>query len=77
MTWRVRERLVPDLAELELAIRRLDDEACALFAHVDVLFCPVTAVVSLPTQGPSPAVIDGKDARVTGAEAHLTAWNLI
>jgi Asp-tRNA(Asn)/Glu-tRNA(Gln) amidotransferase A subunit family amidase len=65
-----------DLARSEEATRKLDYEAAQLFEKIDVLFCPVTAVVSLPAQGPSPSIIGGKDARATGAEAHLTAWNL-
>jgi aspartyl-tRNA(Asn)/glutamyl-tRNA(Gln) amidotransferase subunit A len=53
------------------ARRELDIQMANLFEHADVLLTPVTTVVSLPAEGPVPDTIAGRDARKTGAEAHL------
>jgi aspartyl-tRNA(Asn)/glutamyl-tRNA(Gln) amidotransferase subunit A len=71
------DRITP--VELARAARlRTEVEAmtAALFERVDLLMTPVTTVVSLPAEGPIPEEIAGRDARLTGAEAHLTLANL-
>src|SRR5918995_472114 len=54
------------------AIRRreaLVAEVAALFADVDVLLTPTTAVPAFPAGGPPPDTIDGRPARPLGASA--------
>jgi aspartyl-tRNA(Asn)/glutamyl-tRNA(Gln) amidotransferase subunit A len=65
-----------DLAGAERAKRETFIQAAKLFEEVDVVLTPVTTVVSLPAEGPVPAMIAGRDARTTGAEAHLRLANL-
>jgi aspartyl-tRNA(Asn)/glutamyl-tRNA(Gln) amidotransferase subunit A len=80
---RARERLAalgtPSLSDLAIGIEarhELERETAVFFDEVDVLFTPVTTVVSLPAEGPIPLEIAGRDARQTGAEAHLQLANL-
>lgn len=40
---------------------RLEEEVAAVFADVDVMICPSTAVPAFPATGPMPMVIDGRD----------------
>ena len=40
---------------------RLEEEVAAVFADVDVLLTPSTAVPAFPASGPMPMVIDGRD----------------
>ncbi len=65
-----------DLAKATRLRAEVERTTQAFFEKVDVLFTPVTAVVSLPAEGPIPEMIAGRDARLTGAEAHLTLANL-
>lgn len=65
-----------DLARAERARHDLDVQTANLFTAADVLLTPVTAVVMLPAEGPVPTVIAGREARNTGAEAHLKLANL-
>ncbi len=65
-----------ELARATQARAEVEAETARLFEDVDVLFTPVTALVSLPAQGPIPDVIAGRDARHTGAEAHSMLVNM-
>jgi aspartyl-tRNA(Asn)/glutamyl-tRNA(Gln) amidotransferase subunit A len=40
---------------------RLEEEVAALFADVDVLLTPATAVAAFPAEGPMPLVINGRE----------------
>jgi aspartyl-tRNA(Asn)/glutamyl-tRNA(Gln) amidotransferase subunit A len=64
-----------DLARADQARRTIEVETAKFFEDVDVLFSPVTTLVSIPAEGPVPATIAGRDARSTGAEAHLMMAN--
>jgi aspartyl-tRNA(Asn)/glutamyl-tRNA(Gln) amidotransferase subunit A len=65
-----------DLARAARLRAEIEGRTAAFFEGVDLLMTPVTAVVSLPAEGPIPEEIAGRDARLTGAEAHLTLANL-
>lgn len=58
-------KTVPAYARSLVHRSRLDADVAALFAEVDVLLTPTTAVEAFPAGGPSPAVIDGVE--VSGA----------
>lgn len=64
-----------DLARAERVRRAIEESTAQFFADVDILFSPVTTLVSIPAEGPVPATIAGRDARSTGAEAHLMMAN--
>jgi aspartyl-tRNA(Asn)/glutamyl-tRNA(Gln) amidotransferase subunit A len=64
-----------DLARADQARRTIEVETAKFFEDVDVLFSPVTTLVSIPAEGPVPTTIAGRDARSTGAEAHLMMAN--
>jgi len=64
-----------DMAQSHRARAEVEAQAASFFAEVDLLLTPVTAVVSLPAEGPVPKEIAGRDARWTGAEAHLPLAN--
>jgi aspartyl-tRNA(Asn)/glutamyl-tRNA(Gln) amidotransferase subunit A len=54
------------------AVRRRDglvQDAARLFAEVDVVMTPTTAVPAFPAGGPPPDEIDGQPARPLGASA--------
>lgn len=65
-----------EIAAADRARREIEVRTAQLFERIDVLFAPVTTVVSLPAEGPIPENIAGKDARNTGAEAHLMVANM-
>lgn len=64
-----------DIAKAEKTRRQIEETAARYFEDVDILFSPVTTVVSIAAEGPVPATIAGRDARTTGAEAHLMMAN--
>ncbi|MEO8028690.1 MAG: amidase family protein, partial [Bryobacteraceae bacterium] len=64
-----------DLARADQTRRGIEVECAKFFEDVDVLFSPVTTLVSIPAEGPVPDKIAGRDARSTGAEAHLMMVN--
>jgi aspartyl-tRNA(Asn)/glutamyl-tRNA(Gln) amidotransferase subunit A len=65
-----------DVARADQVRRTIEVGLAKYFEDVDILLSPVTTVVSLPAEGPVPDVIAGRDARSTGAEAHLMMANL-
>jgi aspartyl-tRNA(Asn)/glutamyl-tRNA(Gln) amidotransferase subunit A len=80
---RARERLAalgsPTLLDIAVGIRareELERTTAEFFETVDLLCTPATTVVALPAEGPIPLEIAGRDARHTGAEAHLQLANL-
>jgi aspartyl-tRNA(Asn)/glutamyl-tRNA(Gln) amidotransferase subunit A len=60
---------VPQFAGAVRMRQRLVEDAAALFADVDVLLTPTTAVPAFPAEGPPTEVIDGEPARPRGAAA--------
>jgi aspartyl-tRNA(Asn)/glutamyl-tRNA(Gln) amidotransferase subunit A len=64
-----------DLSRADQTRRDIEVQTAKFFEDVDVLFSPVTTLVSIPADGPVPATIAGRDARSTGAEAHLMMAN--
>jgi aspartyl-tRNA(Asn)/glutamyl-tRNA(Gln) amidotransferase subunit A len=82
LTDRIRQRMenlrapTPlDLSRAEQARRSIEEQTAKFFEEVDILFSPVTTLVSIPAEGPVPATIAGRDASSTGAEAHLMMAN--
>jgi len=82
LTDRIRQRMENLRAPTPLALSRaeqtrrtIEEQAAKFFEEVDILFSPVTTLVSIPAEGPVPATIAGRDARSTGAEAHLMMAN--
>jgi aspartyl-tRNA(Asn)/glutamyl-tRNA(Gln) amidotransferase subunit A len=60
-----------------LALRdRVESEVAAFFADHDLLMTPTVACVAFDARGPIPAMIDGRDATATGAEAFTMLANL-
>ena len=60
-----------------LALRdRVESEVSAFFADHDLLMTPTVACAAFDARGPIPAVIDGRDASATGAEAFTMLANL-
>lgn len=60
-----------------LALRdRVEFEVNAFFADHDLLMTPTVACAAFDARGPIPAVIDGRDASATGAEAFTMFANL-
>jgi len=57
---RVEQVTVPRVAEIWKARQRLDDELAALFADVDVLLTPTTAVPAFAAEWPMPSQINGR-----------------
>jgi aspartyl-tRNA(Asn)/glutamyl-tRNA(Gln) amidotransferase subunit A len=79
LAWRVsnlKDFTLADLARADRARAELERQTALLFEDVDVLLTPVTTVVSLPAEGPIPETVAGRDARNTGAEAHLMLANM-
>jgi aspartyl-tRNA(Asn)/glutamyl-tRNA(Gln) amidotransferase subunit A len=79
---RLRKRFEPlgslkpmDLSRADQMRRQIEEGTAKFFEDVDVLFSPVTTLVSIPAEGPVPETIAGRDARSTGAEAHLMLAN--
>jgi aspartyl-tRNA(Asn)/glutamyl-tRNA(Gln) amidotransferase subunit A len=64
-----------DLSRADLTRRTIEETTAKFFEDVDILFSPVTTLVSIPAEGPVPDTIAGRDARSTGAEAHLMMAN--
>jgi len=60
---------VPRVAAALRRREQLVGEVAALFAAVDVLLTPTTAVPAFPAAGPPPDTIDGRPARPLGASA--------
>jgi aspartyl-tRNA(Asn)/glutamyl-tRNA(Gln) amidotransferase subunit A len=60
-------RPIPSLVSGKRRRQQLQDEMAELFADVDVLLTPTTAVAAFPAGGPPPAEIDGRE--VDGAES--------
>jgi aspartyl-tRNA(Asn)/glutamyl-tRNA(Gln) amidotransferase subunit A len=60
---------VPQLAQAVQARHQLVADAARLFAEVDVLLSPTTAVPAFAAEGPPPDVIDGERTRPPGAGA--------
>ena len=60
---------IPRYARAVRRRERLVAEVAALFAEVDVLLTPTTAVPAFPAEGPPPEVIDGERAEPVGASA--------
>src|SRR2546430_10514650 len=57
------------LPKFNRALRRrqlLEEETAALFADVDVLLTPTTAVPAFLAEGPLPMEIEGQDASASG-----------
>ena len=67
---------VADIARSTRARAEIERRSALFFGEVDLLMTPVTTVVSLPVEGPIPTEIAGRDARSTGAEAHLHFVNM-
>jgi aspartyl-tRNA(Asn)/glutamyl-tRNA(Gln) amidotransferase subunit A len=63
------EMRVPQMAEAVRRRAQLTDDAARLFADVDVLLSPTTAVPAFPAAGPPTAVIDGEQTSPPGAGA--------
>ena len=61
--------VVPRFARAVKMRQRLVEDAARLFADVDVLLTPTTAVPAFPAEGPPTEVIDGEPARPRGAAA--------
>ncbi|HLT68843.1 MAG TPA: amidase family protein [Acidimicrobiales bacterium] len=59
----------PRLAEAARRREQVTLDAARLFAEVDVLLTPTTAVTAFPAEGPPPDEIDGRPARPIGASA--------
>jgi len=79
LAWRlsnVKDFSFAALARADRARAQVERQTAQLFEDIDVLLTPVTAVVSLPAEGPIPETVAGRDARNTGAEAHLMLANL-
>lgn len=64
-----------DLARADQTRRAIEEGVARFFEDVDILLSPVTTLVSIPAEGPVPETIAGRDARSTGAEAHLMMAN--
>ncbi len=64
-----------DLSRADLTRRNIEEITAKFFEDVDILLSPVTTLVSIPAEGPVPDTIAGRDARSTGAEAHLMMAN--
>jgi len=60
---------VPKVAEAARRREQLVLDAAQLFADVDVVITPTTAVPAFPAAGPPPDTIDGEPARPLGASA--------
>ncbi|HEX6567634.1 MAG TPA: amidase family protein [Acidimicrobiales bacterium] len=60
---------VPRVAAAARRREQLVLDAARLFAEVDVVFTPTTAVPAFPAEGPPPDEIDGAPARPLGASA--------
>jgi aspartyl-tRNA(Asn)/glutamyl-tRNA(Gln) amidotransferase subunit A len=60
---------VPKVAEAARRREQLVLDAAQLFADVDVVVTPTTAVPAFPAAGPPPDTIDGEPARPLGASA--------
>jgi aspartyl-tRNA(Asn)/glutamyl-tRNA(Gln) amidotransferase subunit A len=58
---------VPQLARVWKRRARFEDEVAELFADVDVLLTPATAVVAFEAEGPMPTRINGQDVIPTMA----------
>jgi Asp-tRNA(Asn)/Glu-tRNA(Gln) amidotransferase A subunit family amidase len=60
-----------------LALRaKVESEMSGVFAENDLLMTPTVACPAFDAEGPIPEVIDGRDARATGAEAFTMVANL-
>ena len=55
---------------------RIETEVSAFFSEYDLLMTPTVACPAFDAQGPIPAIIDGRDATATGAEAFTMLANL-
>jgi aspartyl-tRNA(Asn)/glutamyl-tRNA(Gln) amidotransferase subunit A len=60
---------VPRVAEAARRREQLTLDAARLFAEVDVVLSPATAVTAFAAAGPPPDTIDGRPARPLGASA--------
>jgi aspartyl-tRNA(Asn)/glutamyl-tRNA(Gln) amidotransferase subunit A len=68
----------PKLARAFVRRNELADEVADLFADVDVLFTPTTAVPAFAAEGPLPFVINGEDAPAGPTPLTMVAnlcWN--
>lgn len=70
------DRPIPSLVSGRRRRQRLQDEMAELFADVDVLLTPTTAVAAFAAEGPPPSEIDGREVDGAGSVPFTMLANL-